>query len=75
MFQARAFRILEKEALRHNYDHWKIWENFLLVACDLQEWTQVVRAYNRLVTREQVLLLLCIALVEIINQSKTPDVY
>lgn len=44
----RAHKIL-KEALKCNYDNWKIWENFLLVSVDIGSFDDALNAYNRLI--------------------------
>lgn len=44
----RAHKIL-KEALKCNYDNWKIWENFLLVSVDIGSFDDSLNAYNRLI--------------------------
>ncbi|CAG9761471.1 unnamed protein product [Ceutorhynchus assimilis] len=36
------------EALRCNFENWKVWENFLVVSCDLSMYSDVIRAYHRL---------------------------
>ncbi|KAJ8958971.1 hypothetical protein NQ314_006335 [Rhamnusium bicolor] len=36
------------EALKCNYDNWKVWENLLVVSCDISNFTDVIRAYHRL---------------------------
>ncbi|MFH4976080.1 hypothetical protein AB6A40_002789 [Gnathostoma spinigerum] len=43
----RARTILQ-EALRFNYDHANIWENYLLICVDTGELGQAILAYNRL---------------------------
>lgn len=36
------------EALRCNYDNWRIWENFLVVSADIGQYADIIRAYQRL---------------------------
>ncbi|KAI8505525.1 Tetratricopeptide repeat domain 27 [Branchiostoma belcheri] len=43
----KAFRAL-KESLRCNFEHWKIWENYLLVCTDLGEFEELVTGYHRM---------------------------
>eukprot|EP00794_Sanderia_malayensis_P020604 gene20604-22637_t len=43
----KAFLALQ-EALKANYGSWQIWENFLLVAIDLGEFRDVIRAVHNL---------------------------
>lgn len=42
-----AWRCL-KEALKFNYDEWRMWENFLLVSTDVGAFDDTVRAWHRL---------------------------
>lgn len=44
----RAHKVLQ-EALKCNFDNWKIWENFLFVSIDIGSFDDVINAYNRLV--------------------------
>ncbi|GAB0098123.1 tetratricopeptide repeat protein 27 [Sergentomyia squamirostris] len=43
----RAHRVLT-EALKCNYDMWKVWENFMVVSLDTGHFDDVVNAYGRL---------------------------
>ncbi|XP_066281764.1 tetratricopeptide repeat protein 27-like [Branchiostoma lanceolatum] len=43
----KAFRALQ-EALRCNFENWKIWENFLLVCTDIGEFEELASAYHRM---------------------------
>lgn len=43
----RAHKILT-EALRCNYDNWKVWENFLIVSIDTGNFEDVLNAHQRL---------------------------
>ncbi|XP_050294803.1 tetratricopeptide repeat protein 27 [Anthonomus grandis grandis] len=36
------------EALKCNYDNWKVWENFLVVSSDISMYSDVIRSYHRL---------------------------
>ncbi|XP_060535101.1 tetratricopeptide repeat protein 27 [Cylas formicarius] len=36
------------EAVRCNFEHWKVWENFLEVSSDISMYSDVIRAYHRL---------------------------
>ena len=44
----RAHKILN-EALKCNYDNWRVWENFLLVSVDVGSFDDALNAYNRLI--------------------------
>lgn len=44
----RAHKVLQ-EALKCNFDNWKIWENFLLVSVDIGSFEDGLNAYNRLI--------------------------
>lgn len=44
----RAHKVLQ-EALKCNYDSWKIWENFLIVSVDVGSFEDALNAYNRLI--------------------------
>ncbi|GBN98457.1 Tetratricopeptide repeat protein 27, partial [Araneus ventricosus] len=43
----RAWRSLQ-EALKCNYEEWRVWENFLAVSTDLGVFEDVIRAWHRL---------------------------
>ncbi|KAL1517088.1 hypothetical protein ABEB36_000897 [Hypothenemus hampei] len=36
------------EALKCNFENWKVWENFLLVSSDISMYSDVIRAYHQL---------------------------
>ena len=61
----RAFH----EAVKCNYENWKVWDNLLVAATDCKVFDDVLRAYNRLIDLktkwedEQVLTLLVRAIV------------
>ncbi|CAG9807757.1 unnamed protein product [Chironomus riparius] len=44
----RAHKVLQ-EALKCNFDNWKIWENFLFVSIDIGSFEDGLNAYNRLI--------------------------
>lgn len=44
----RAHKILH-EALKCNFNNWKIWENFMIVSVDTGNFEDVINAYNRLI--------------------------
>ncbi|XP_071507585.1 tetratricopeptide repeat protein 27-like [Diadema antillarum] len=45
--KGKAFRTLQ-EALKRDYENWKIWDNFLGVSMDVGEFEEGIRAYSRL---------------------------
>lgn len=45
--KVRAYKILG-EAIRCNYDNWKVWENYLIVSVDTGNFEDVLNAHHRL---------------------------
>lgn len=37
-----------KEAIRCSFENWKVWENLLVVSCDISYFSEVITAYHRL---------------------------
>ncbi|VUZ38697.1 unnamed protein product [Hymenolepis diminuta] len=55
MFAGRKWQTLTllKEAVKYNYDSWRIWENILLVATEDRSFNDVIYAYHRLIELRQ----------------------
>ncbi|XP_071441326.1 tetratricopeptide repeat protein 27 isoform X2 [Hetaerina americana] len=45
--KARAWKALQ-EALKCNYENWKVWDNLMAVSTDCGEFEEVIRAYHRI---------------------------
>lgn len=41
------------EAIRCDYENWKVWENFLLVSSDISHFSDMIRAYHRVIDLKQ----------------------
>lgn len=48
----RAWRVLH-EAIRCDYDNWKVWDNLMVIAADLAVFDDVLRAYSRILDLKQ----------------------
>ncbi|XP_047100014.1 tetratricopeptide repeat protein 27 [Schistocerca piceifrons] len=45
--KARAWKAL-KEALKCNFENWKVWDNLMIVSTDCAEFEDVIQAYHRI---------------------------
>lgn len=43
----RAWKVLQ-EAVKCDYDNWKVWDNILIVSTDCAHFEEVIRAYHRI---------------------------
>ncbi|PSN47384.1 hypothetical protein C0J52_11170 [Blattella germanica] len=43
----RAWKTLQ-EALKWDFENWKLWDNYMVVSVDLSEFHEVMKAYNRI---------------------------
>eukprot|EP00088_Acartia_fossae_P026627 TRINITY_DN2746_c0_g1_i1.p1 TRINITY_DN2746_c0_g1~~TRINITY_DN2746_c0_g1_i1.p1 ORF type:complete len:795 (+),score=158.23 TRINITY_DN2746_c0_g1_i1:68-2452(+) len=48
----RAWRVLQ-EAVRCDYDNWKVWDNLMVISVDLGAFDEAIRAYNRILDIKQ----------------------
>ncbi len=46
--KARAWKVLQ-EAVKCDYDNWKVWENVLIVSIDCCHYEEAIKAYNRII--------------------------
>jgi cytochrome c-type biogenesis protein CcmH/NrfG len=46
--KTEAFNALQ-QALKHSYDNWKMWQNFMFTATDLHDFTEAIKAAERVV--------------------------
>ena len=45
--KARAWKVLQ-EAVKCDYDNWKVWDNVMVVSTDLAHFSDVIKAYHRI---------------------------
>merc|ERR1719450_932986 len=49
----RAWRVLQ-EAVRCDFDNWKVWDNLMVISLDIGAFNDVIRSYNRILDIKQV---------------------
>ena len=49
----RAWRVLQ-EAVRCDFDNWKVWDNLMVISLDIGAFNEVIRSYNRILDIKQV---------------------
>ena len=70
----RAWRVMQ-EAVRCDFDNWKVWDNILMISTDLAAFDETLRAFNRILdikqthTDDSVLRILTSAVVSGIQNS------
>ena len=68
----RAWRVLQ-EAVRCDFDNWKVWDNLMVISVDIGAFNDVIRSYNRILDIKQthidnqVLRIIARAILENIN--------
>jgi len=74
----RAWRVLQ-EAVRCDFDNWKVWDNLMVISTDLGAFDETLRAYNRIIEikktheDEQILTIVTKAVIEGTPNSKGDD--
>ncbi|EPX72948.1 TTC27 family TPR repeat protein [Schizosaccharomyces octosporus yFS286] len=38
-----------QQGLKYMYDSWRVWENYMLISVDVNQWTEVIRALRRII--------------------------
>jgi len=70
----RAWRVLQ-EAIRCDFDNWKVWDNILVISTDLKAFDESIRAFNRILDikethdDDQILGILCNSVIESVEDS------
>ncbi|XP_044755228.1 tetratricopeptide repeat protein 27-like [Coccinella septempunctata] len=41
------------EALKYDFENWQIWENYLIVSCDISSYSNIIRAYHKILDLER----------------------
>jgi tetratricopeptide (TPR) repeat protein len=76
----KAHTILQ-EAIKQDYENWKVWENYLWTSTDCGYFDEVLKAYHRLLdlkekyTDVDVLRIICQAIEQNLNDSKGQPIY
>ena len=70
-----------QEAIRCDFDNWKVWDNILVISTDLKAFDESIRAFNRILDikethdDDQILGILCNSVIESVEDSVGNEKY